>query len=61
MTEQNTDAGMAKIKRSDLSPLKHQEQKLDGRALNAGLRDGDSVNLLRSVSGQNTPTLTMNI
>lgn len=45
----------------DLSPLKHQEQKLDGRALNAGLRDGDSVNLLRPVSGQNTPTLTMNI
>ena len=36
----------------DLSALKLREQKFDGRALNAGLRDGNDVNLLRPVSGQ---------
>ena len=36
----------------DLSALKLREQKFDGRALNAGLRDGNDVNLLHPVSGQ---------
>ena len=38
----------------DLSALKLREQKFDGRALNAGLRDGNDVNLLRPVSGQSS-------
>ena len=42
----------------DLSLIKHQEQKFDGRALNAGLRDGDSVNLMRPVSGHVCSALT---
>ena len=42
----------------DLSALKLREQKFDGRALNAGLRDGNDVNLLRPVSGQTSSSLS---
>ena len=42
----------------DLSALKLPEQKFDGRALNAGLRDGSDVNLLRPVSGQTSSSLS---
>lgn len=42
----------------DLSALKLREQKFDGRALNAGLRDGGNINLLRPVSGTASPTLS---